>query len=110
MTLTCEGLPPRQSQAIVLAAQGMSEKMSARVMGCSVDNVRNLRATVYFKWKAPNVAAAVAEGFRRGHLRYLPIILLCFTTLFGLHGEARPVRRPVRQVVSVRVLSSRAYS
>ena len=107
MNLTCEGLPPRQSEAIVLAAQGMSEKMSDRAMKCSVDNVKNLRRAVYYKWRTPNVAATVAEGFKRGHLKYIPILFICLTSLFGMSQEMRPVRRPARTVSVVRVISTR---
>lgn len=110
MNLVCEGLPPRQSQAIVLAALGNTEKESARAMGCSVDNVRNLRVSVYCKWRAANVASAVAEGFKRGHLKYLPVLLICITSALGLSGEARTVRRPMRNVSVVRVVSLRSIA
>lgn len=110
MQLVCENMPKRQGEAIALAAQGNTQKMIARIMNCSVDNVRNLLGSVYYKWHAANVASAVAEGFKRGHLKYLPALFLCLVTALGTAGEARPVRRNLRQVVSARVISSRSIA
>lgn len=108
MELVCHGMPLRQGQAIALAAQGYPQKVIARIMGCSVDNVRNLLSSVYFKWHAPNVASAVAEGFKRGHLKYLPVLIICLTSVFGMNQDMRPVRRPARSVAAGRMISSRA--
>ena len=85
----------------------MTEKMTARALGCSVDNVKNIRAAVFYKLHAPNITAAVAECFKRGHLKYIPALFLCIVTAIGTAGEARPVRRPYRTVSIMRVVSSR---
>lgn len=104
-----EHIPPREHQALQFIAMGFTSKEAAREMNCSPSNVEALISNAMQRFNARNRVNLVAEALRRGHL-YLPILLLCFTTIFGLHGNARPVRRPVRPPVYARQINSRAYS
>ena len=111
MQLVCEGLPERQSQVVILAAQGHGEKATAKAMNCSVANIRALRSTVFYKWHAQNITSAVAEGFKRGHLKYIPILLVCLCSAMSASDhQYRPIRRNPRIERVVRTINHRSLS
>ena len=72
MKLICDGLPRRQCLVLKYAALGLSEKETARAMGCGPYNVQSARAELFFRFHTNNITGAVAEGFRRGNLKYVP--------------------------------------
>ena len=72
MDLTCNGLPKRQCLVLKFAALGMTEKETAKAMGCAPSNIRSSRSALFFKLNAHNITEAVAEGFKRGNLTYVP--------------------------------------
>ena len=105
--LQCTGFPPQQSETLWHAAMGHSVKVTARFMDREPRTVKAHRAAVMLKLGAKNTTEAVAKGFKRGHLKYIPILFICLTSLFGMSNDMRPVRRPARSVSVVRVISSR---
>lgn len=92
MNLVSEGLTKRQREVLVHAANGLGEKETARVMGCGVYNVQTLRAAAFSSLQARNITHAVAEAFKRGHLKYLPVLLLCLVTSLTGADERTRVR------------------
>ncbi|WP_237133773.1 LuxR C-terminal-related transcriptional regulator [Pseudohongiella sp. O18] len=96
-------LPRREGAALLHAAEGCSIKASARKMNCGTENVKSARNNLFWKLDAPNITAAVAEGFRRGYLKYIPAIALCFLTLLGGGDEQMRYNRVARTVRIVRI-------
>lgn len=101
MNLICEGLAKRQKEAFLYAAMGHGIKQTAKLMNCSIGNVESLRSTVLYKMHAKNMTNAVAEGFKRGNLRFGSIVcifatLLCLTPTLDDHAALRKGRSRLR--------------
>lgn len=80
------GLPPRQAEALLLTAQGMSRKEAAKRMHCSPQNVVMLLDAVRHKLHARTAPEAVATAFQRGILRSLAAVLILSS--FGMFLDA----------------------
>lgn len=106
MNLIVEGLPKRQGEVVRLAALGMGEKETARAMNCGVYNVQSLRSSAFYKLRAQNITHAVAQAFKLGHLKYVPVFLLCL--LSAISGVDERLR--VRSGRSTRIVTIREVS
>jgi DNA-binding CsgD family transcriptional regulator len=72
--LLAENLPPRQSQALLLCANGLTPSRSAELMGCSAKNVSQLKNALFCKLKANASAELIMRAFQCGYLRFLSIM------------------------------------
>lgn len=77
-SLTSSGLPKKQAKALMLAASGKTRKESAKIMGCSPDNVAKLIQAVLCKLNAKNTPEAITIAFQKGILRFLSLFLVIF--------------------------------
>jgi DNA-binding CsgD family transcriptional regulator len=66
--LTATGLAPRESQALLLVAQGHSYKSAAKAMGCGVKTIAGRIQNLFYKLKANNSRQMIANAFQLGHL------------------------------------------
>lgn len=103
MHLICdEQYPRREGETLIYTAEGYSAKEAARRMGCSIHNIESLRNSILNRMKARNMCHAVAEAFKLGHLKYIPVFILCFITGFSGMDERTRVRTGHRaRVVTV---------
>jgi len=90
--ITVIGLPPREGLALRFIAMGMTAKQAAREMHCSPRNVEALTSHAVTRLNAKNRPHAVARAFALGHLKYIPVFLLCLITAIS-GADERVVRR-----------------
>lgn len=102
----CTGLPKQQGRVMELGLQGINEREMAKQMSLSVRTIKAHKEAIRNRWGSPNFIHAIGEGFRRGHIKYLPVALLCFLSAFGSGQAARPARRLVRTVPVVRTINA----
>ncbi len=97
------GLPPRQLQAVLLAATDKTAKEIARDLGISPDGARQLLDAARFKLGMQRTTrGTVLEAWKRGIIAPLAIALLLGS---GHHQPIKPIRRPTapRSTYQVRV-------
>lgn len=92
MTITVNGLPKRQSEAFLYAAQGLTRNETASRMGCSAQNVKMLITEVHNKLGARNTPHAISEAFRRGILR-----ALCLAMFFASVTAVTPAQKALAE-------------
>lgn len=90
--LTVNGLPPREGLALRCIALGLTAKQAAKEMHCSPRNVEALTSNAVHRLHAKNRTHAVAQAFKMGHLKYIPVFLLCLITAIS-GADERVVRR-----------------
>lgn len=73
-----QGLPPRQSQELLLLANGCTEAEAAQVMNCSVNNIKRIKQDLFFKTGTFNSAELIARAFASRYLRYLTLFIAMF--------------------------------
>lgn len=66
--LTAKGLAPRESQALLLLANGYSHKAAAEELGCGVKTIEGRIKSLFYKLKAYNGPQLIANAFKQGHL------------------------------------------
>lgn len=94
-------LAPRQKQALELCMKGNRQHEIAEVMGCSVQNVKNLLTACYFKLNARNAAEAVAKAMQQG-LVHLCILM---AVVMGCgHTDHQVFRNRVRSNYATRII------
>lgn len=71
--VTVGRLSPREAQLLVLAANGLSSVEFSEVLGITRNSCYRLSQKLYWKLGVTHMVAALAEGRRRGYLRYQPI-------------------------------------
>ncbi|OLU31496.1 hypothetical protein BVH03_08465 [Pseudomonas sp. PA15(2017)] len=97
------GLPPRQLEAVLLAATDKTAKEIARAMTISPDGARQLLDAARFKLGMQRTTrGTVLEAWKRGIIAPLAIALLLGS---GHHQPTNPIRRPTapRSTYQVRV-------
>lgn len=77
------GLPPRQSQVLLLRALGNSRPKCAQLLGCSIANIKQATTELFFKLDADNATELVTRAFECGYLRFLSIFAALFIGLFA---------------------------
>lgn len=105
--LVAEGLPPRQSQVLLMRALGHSVKEIAETMNCSAANVQQAITNLFFKLGANSSHELVTRAFISDHLRKLSCAAL-FLFAFALNPAehstmARNSRTQQRPTQSARV-------
>lgn len=81
--LHATGLTPRQSQVLLLRAEGNQVKQCADALNCSTTNVRKLLAELFYKLHAKSSHELIARAFQTGHLRFLSVFALIGLCLCG---------------------------
>jgi DNA-binding CsgD family transcriptional regulator len=101
--LAAMGLPPRESQALLLAANGLSQNESATLMNCSAANIKGRLTNLFYKVSANSKAELITKCFENGILRFLSI---CLAIHIGIAApgdyqftrtRVRVARTPVKQ-------------
>lgn len=64
-----QGLATRESQALLLIANGYSHKAAAREMGCGVKNIDGRIQNLFYKLRASSGPQLIAEAFKKGKLQ-----------------------------------------
>lgn len=116
-TITCgswtgrlgQGLAPRELEALLAVAQGMTAKEIARVMNISPGTVANRIENAMFKLGVHRRAAMVAEAMKRQIISPMCFVLVALIAMHSLAaGGGDPMRRdrraPERRIAQVRVL------
>ncbi|WP_054059603.1 response regulator transcription factor [Pseudomonas asplenii] len=88
------GLAPRELEALLCIAQGMTTKEIARVMGIAPGTAANRIENVMFKLGVARRTAALAEAMRR---QIISPVCLMLAAIIAFHAIADdPVRRDRR--------------
>ncbi|QEY15495.1 hypothetical protein D0C16_05600 [Cellvibrio sp. KY-GH-1] len=82
--LIVEGLPPRQSQILLMRALGLTAKEIASTLQCSAANVEQAINILFFKLKANSSSELVTKAFLSQTLRMLSFALF-FVGIFGIN-------------------------
>jgi len=90
------GLPPRQSQVLLLRALGNSRSECAQLLGCSIANVSGIMRTLFFKLHADSSAELITRAFENEYLRFLSIF---FAIVFGFLGDNLTDQNAIARVV-----------
>lgn len=69
------GLPPRESQALLLRASGKTGPQCAAIMGCSAANIANRISNLFYKLRADSTPELITKAFKSGTLRFMAIML-----------------------------------
>jgi DNA-binding CsgD family transcriptional regulator len=101
--LHATGLTPRQSQVLLLRAQGKSVRECAQLLNCSMNNVKQILTELFFKLEVNNTPALIMRAFESLHLQFLSIFAAVFIALFAsispdtANNAARVSRAPRTQ-------------
>ncbi|MEE1922654.1 LuxR C-terminal-related transcriptional regulator [Pseudomonas sp. 148P] len=102
------GLAPRELEALLGVAQGMTAKEIARQMHIAQGTVVNRIESAMFKLGVAKRTAAVAEAMRRGVISPLCILLAGFIAMHAMLDDGDPMRRdrrvPERRTAQVRIV------
>lgn len=102
------GLAPRELEALLGVAQGMTAKEIARQMQIAPGTVVNRIENAMFKLGVAKRTAAVAEAMRRGVISPLCILLAGFIAMHAMLDDGDPMRRdrraPERRIAQVRIV------
>lgn len=102
------GLAPRELEALLGVAQGMTAKEIARQMQIAPGTVVNRIENAMLKLGVAKRAAAVAEAMRRGVISPLCILLAGFIAMHAMLDDSDPMRRdrraPERRTAQVRIV------
>jgi DNA-binding CsgD family transcriptional regulator len=88
--LHATGLTPRQSQVLLLRAEGNQVKQCADALNCSSANVRQLLTELFYKLRANSSHELIARAFQAGHLRFLSVFVLIGLCLCGNATNENP--------------------
>lgn len=82
-SLVAEGLPPRQSQILLMRASGLSIKAIAQALQCSCANVQQGIKNLFFKLDAHSSPELITKAFANKTLRMLSLATAVFLGGFG---------------------------
>lgn len=68
--LQCTGLTPRESQALLLRAQGLSIADCASTMQCGTSNVQDRIINLFYKLRVDSTLELITKSFERGILSF----------------------------------------
>ncbi|WP_054892304.1 MULTISPECIES: response regulator transcription factor [unclassified Pseudomonas] len=115
-TITCgswigqlgKALAPRELEALLWVAQGLTTKEIARQMAVSPGTVANRIENALFKLEAGRRIEAVTKAMRRNIISPMCFLLAALVATHAAIGDSDPVRRdrrvPERRIAQVRVL------
>lgn len=102
------GLAPRELEALLGVAHGLTAKEIARRMGITPGTVANRLENAMFKLGVARRTAAVAEAMRRNIISPMCFLLVALVATHAAIGDSDPMRRdrraPERRIAQVRVL------
>ncbi|HSX49910.1 MAG TPA: sigma factor-like helix-turn-helix DNA-binding protein [Cellvibrio sp.] len=78
------GLPPRQSQVLLLRAQGKTQRECAQLLGCSTANIKQALNALFFKLHADSTAELITKAIRNGYLELRNILVAGFMCLLSV--------------------------
>jgi len=95
--LEAVGLPPRQSQTLLLLASGLSRQAAADALGCKTATIRNHATALLHKLNAANMVGLVTIAFVRGNLSIVKTIAVLMVVLHAsfapyISGDDQPLR------------------
>lgn len=82
-SLHVSGLSARQSQVLLLRANGMQISECAELLNCSQSNIKQLTTALFYKLHANNAQELVTRAFQAGHLQFLSLLIAIFLGLFN---------------------------
>ena len=103
--LHVSGLAPRESQALLLRATGLSINACAQAMNCGKANVQDRIVNLFFKLRVNSTPELITKAFENGFLRFL--VLLAAIHLGACEqndkkfSRVRVSRAPIRQELKV---------
>ncbi|OCT28180.1 response regulator transcription factor [Pseudomonas putida] len=115
-TITCgswigqlgKALAPRELEALLWVAQGLTTKEIARQMAVSPGTVANRIENALFKLEAGRRIEAVTKAMRRNIISPMCFLLAALVATHAAIGDSDPMRRdrrvPERRIAQVRVL------
>lgn len=71
--LHAEGLPPRESQALLLRASGLSIADCASAMNCCKSSVQDRVSNMFYKLHVDSTPALITKAFQSGFLKFLTL-------------------------------------
>lgn len=102
------GLAPRELEALLAVAQGLTAKEIARVMKITPGTVANRIESAMYKLGVRRRAALVAEAMKRQIISPMCIVLAGLIAMHAVMGDSDPVRRdrrvPERRTAQVRIV------
>lgn len=102
------GLAPRELEALLAVAQGMTAKEIARLMQITPGTVANRIENAMFKLGVHRRAALVAEAMKRQIISPMCIVLAGLMAMHAAMGDTDPMRRdrrePERRIAQVRII------
>ncbi len=72
--LHVSGLTPRESQALLLRATGLSLSDCAQAMGCGKASVQDRIVNLFFKLRVNSTPELITKAFENGFLRFLVLL------------------------------------
>ena len=115
-TITCgswigqlgKALAPRELEALLWVAQGLTTKEIGRQMDVSAGTAANRIEAALFKLKAARRVEAVTKAMRQQIISPLCIALAGLMAMHAVMGDADPMRRdrrvPERRIAQVRII------
>lgn len=100
--LAAIGLAPRESQALLLRANGFSSEACAQAMNCKTGNVQARIRNLFYKMHATTTPELITKCFGSGILRFLSFLIALHIGIAdpGDHqftrARVRVAARPVR--------------
>lgn len=102
------GLAPRELEALLCVAQGMTAKEIARQMQIAPGTVANRIENAMFKLGVARRAAAVAEAMKRQIISPMCFLLAGLIAMHAVIDDSDPMRRdrrvPERRTAQVRIV------
>jgi DNA-binding CsgD family transcriptional regulator len=102
------GLAPRELEALLAVAQGMTAKEIARLMQITPGTVANRIENAMYKLGVHRRAALVAEAMKRQIISPMCILLAGLMAMHAVTGDTDPMRRdrrvPERRIAQVRII------
>lgn len=103
-----KGLAPRELEALLLVAQGLTTKEIARQMSIAPGTAANRIETVLFKLDARRRTDAIAKAIKGQIISPLCFILAGFIAMHAMLDDGDPMRRdrrvPERRTAQVRIV------
>lgn len=94
------GLPPRQSQVLLLRASGKSVRECAQLLSCSADNIKQATQALFLKLHANSTPELITNAMRTGYLQlrsFFFVSFMCFLSVLqaddGIHARVSRTTR-----------------
>jgi DNA-binding CsgD family transcriptional regulator len=78
------GLTLRESELLIFRAKGYSLKTCAIHMNCSINNVKHILCSLFYKTNTSSTPELITRTIQKGYLRFLTLV---FAVLLGIFGN-----------------------